>query len=150
MKRQIKKVGDLLLIPLPNEHFSVGLVLKEKTISILDFYENRIPSGEEILYLQEIFHLVIYDNELNSVRWIRIDLGLNNHDYDLSEPYFIHRDTIFRDKFQIYRNGEGFILNPFDSLPDLEPLLVWNIEGVEKRIIDYFEGRPNKTLEHYK
>lgn len=57
------------------------------------------------------------------------------------------QDVLNPEKFELYDPNNGEIIPATkEQIQGLECAAVWEAEHVESRIIDYYEGRPNKWV----
>jgi hypothetical protein len=148
VKRQKRKVGDVLCINLEDGSHAYARVLDEATFAVYDLRTMREPSVEEIIACPILFRVAVMDWAVTKRRWVII--GQEPLDGTLVHlpPKFI-QDTINKSQFSIYENGSIRPASRAECI-GLECAAIWDPSHVEDRILDHYAGRPNKWLESLK
>ncbi|MFD2162265.1 immunity 26/phosphotriesterase HocA family protein [Paradesertivirga mongoliensis] len=150
MARQQRTVGAFLKINLPNGKFGYARILKEASYAIYDLTTYEVVDVNEIAKHNVLFFVAVYDDVVTSGRWEKIGKRpLEEQFFGL--PMKFIQDAQNPDKFSLYDPNSGDITaaNKEDCL-GLERAAVWEAEHVEERIVDHYEGRPNRWVEEMK
>jgi Immunity protein 26 len=147
----IRKEGAFFEIKLPNGKFSYGRILPKATYAFYDIYsENKISDINEIDGKKVLFRVAVHNDAISKNRWkILGTLPLVKELMIL--PLKFIQDELEPSQFEIYEPNTGKI-SPATKVEviGLERAAVWDPEYVEDRIIDHFEGRPNRWFESLK
>jgi hypothetical protein len=146
MRRPKYKPGTFLRIRLADGTFAYGRQLQEPYTAFYN-YRTQEPSmdldtieKQPVLFIQSV-------RVLDPKRWER--LGVRDLEGEVAEPVVRFHQEIgnFR-KCTIYDSvGNERAATPEECI-GLERAAVWEVHGIEKRLLDTFEGRPNETEQH--
>lgn len=148
IKKQRRKVGDILKIDLRDGTFSYGHVSVDPCIV---FYGGRFAKDlelSEIIKLPEIFNLSVSNYAIKNGIWPVVGFSEIPKEKQ-KKPYRFKQDAI-TGKLSIYH--PDFIDTNYErpaalaECEGLECAAVWDVNHVVDRLIDYFEGRPNKWV----
>lgn len=145
------KEGAFFEIALPNSKYSYGRILGKASYAFYNIYsESRIIDINLIRNSKVIFIVAVYNHAITKNRWKTIGITELEEDIKRLPLKFIQDDSELS-QFEIYDPNTGD-MRPAKKLEciGLERAAVWEPEHVEDRIIDYFEGRPNKWFESLK
>ncbi len=145
------KEGAFFEIALTNGKFSYGRILGKANYAFYNIYsDSRITNIDLIRNNKVIFNVGVYNDAITKNRWKTI--GLTELEQGLKKiPLEFIQDDFELNQFEIYDPNTGD-MRPAKKAEciGLERAAVWEPEHVEERIIDYFEGRPNKWFESLK
>lgn len=101
----------------------------------------NVIQNSKILFISAVYNHVITNN-----KWQIIGVKPLESSLSILPLQFI-QDPIKPDQFSIYNPNSGSIYdaNKSDCI-GLERAAVWQPENVEARLIDYFEGRSNSSV----
>lgn len=145
------KEGAFIEIALTNGKFSYGRILGKASYAFYNIYsESKIIDIDFIKGNKVLFIVGVYDHAITKNRWKII--GISELEGGLNKiPFKFIQDDFEPTQLEIYNPNTGAI-SPAkkEQCIGLERAAVWEPEHVEERIIDYFEGRPNKWVESLK
>ncbi|MGJ8678304.1 MAG: Imm26 family immunity protein [Akkermansiaceae bacterium] len=145
-KRVKRKEGQILLIKLPDERYTLGLVLKQ-SIAFFDYICDQEPANDlDIESLEITFVIWVEDRAVTSNRWEVIssmDVPL-----PLREPIIYFKKDSISGKLTLYNEAtcEEFDATKEDC-ENFECAAVWSPEHVEDRLHSHFYGLPNMWVE---
>lgn len=148
MKNKIYKTGTFLRIPLSDGTFAYGRQLEEPFTA---FYNHRTRDPSDDLDTIEkkpvLFRQVV--RVRGSDKWNAI--GIRKLEGEVTEPVIaFHQEIGDYRKCTIFDNlGNERSATPEECI-GLEKEAVWDAHHIEERLLDTFEGRPNKAVEHLK
>ncbi|MGN6180428.1 MAG: immunity 26/phosphotriesterase HocA family protein [Mucilaginibacter sp.] len=147
----IRKEGAFFEIALSNGKFSYGRILPKASYAFYNVYsDQRITDIKEIQEKEILFINSVYKFAITKGRWKQIGLLELESKLKILPLEFI-QDPIDPQSFRIYNPNTGEMTQTTkEKCVDLERAAVWEPEHVEDRIIDHFEGRPNKWVEQLK
>ncbi|SEN74205.1 Immunity protein 26 [bacterium A37T11] len=147
----IKTDGKFFEISLPNGKFAYGRILRNSACAFYNIYsEHRITDIYLISKAEVIFIVTVHKSAFGKNKWKKI--GYLDLDRNLSVlPLEFIEDGLIPGNFEIYNPNNGEITpTTKDKCIGLERAAVWEPGHIEDRLIDYFEGRPNKWVEQLK
>lgn len=147
----IRKDGAFIEITLPNGKFSYGRILPKANYGIYDVYsDNQITDVDKLRAKRILFIVAVYKHAITKNRWKTIGF-LPLESILMNLPLKFIQDDFDYNHFEIYDSNTG-VMRPAKKIDciGLERAAVWEPEHVESRIIDHFEGRPNKWVESLK
>lgn len=148
VKRQRRRLGDFLKIPLEGGKHAYARVLAEPLVAFYDVQTDRDLDPREICALPVLFRVWVMNNATTSGRWKRVG-NLPLEPALLEEPFFFKQDALRPDEFSLYRSGKEVPATK-EQCRGLERAAVWGFEHVEDRLRDHFAGRPNKWVNNVK
>lgn len=146
MKNKIYKPGTFLRIPLRDGTFTYGRQLEEPYTAFYN-YRTQEPSTDldaiekkPVLFRQAV-------RVLGSDNWEAI--GIRKLEGEVTEPVVrFHQEIGDYRKCTIFDNlGNERAATPEECI-GLERSSVWDAHHIEERLLDTFEGRPNKEELH--
>jgi hypothetical protein len=145
MKRQRRRVGDVLRIDLGAGFHTYARVLPDASFAFYDCRVVREASLPEILASQILFQIAVMNHAVTTGRWAMIGHEPLSGAMLLLPPKFI-QDPIDKAIFSIYENG---VIRPAtrEQCLGLERASVWEPEHVEDRLRDHYAGRMNHIVE---
>lgn len=145
------KEGAFIEIALSNGKFSYGRILGKACYAFYDIYsDSKITDLDFIKSSKVLFIISVYDYAITKNRWKIIGVSELNTVLQKIPLKFI-QDDFEPTQFEIYNPNTGAIIPAKkEQCIGLERSAVWDPEHVEERIMDYFEGRPNKWVESLK
>lgn len=147
----IRKEGAFIEIALPNGKYSYGRILGKASFGFYNIYsDERVTDLDKIKNSRILFINSVYKHAITKNRWKII--GASEIEPNLKNlPMEFIQDELDPNQFEIYdpNTGEMKPAKKADCV-GLERAAVWEPQHVEERIIDYFEGRPNKWFESLK
>lgn len=73
MKRQQRTVGAVIAIPLPNEHYAFGRILKNAAYAFYDFLsQDQRPEIHRIVHSRVLFIIAANDYRVHQGEWLKI------------------------------------------------------------------------------
>ncbi|OKS89027.1 immunity 26/phosphotriesterase HocA family protein [Mucilaginibacter polytrichastri] len=147
----IRKEGAFFEIKLPNGKYSYGRILPKANFSFYNIYsEKPIIDINEIQKQSVLFINAVYKAAITKDRWTKI--GVAELELSLQTmPLKFIEDQLAPGNYSLYNPNTGVITEVTkDKCVGLERSAVWEPEHIEERIIDHFEGRPNKWVEQLK
>lgn len=147
--RARRRVGDVVRIPLHEEHMSgYGRVLEDPLFAFYDIRSHETPTIKEILGRPILFRIWVSRYALAEDRWevvghASLERALRD------EPRFAKVDPITGET-TIYWGNNHEIPATRTECKGLERAAVWEPEQVEERLRDHFYGRPNSWVEKFK
>ncbi|MCR8561398.1 immunity 26/phosphotriesterase HocA family protein [Mucilaginibacter sp. BJC16-A38] len=143
----IRKVGAFFEIILSNGKYAYGRILEKANYAFYDIYSNtRISDIKEIQNKDILFIAAVYKYAITKDRWRKIgQLDLESKLRVL--PLKFIEDQLYPGTFSLYDPNTG-VISPTtkDKCLGLERAAVWEPTHIEDRIIDYYEGKPNKWV----
>jgi hypothetical protein len=147
-KRKIRRtVGDIVAIPIDEDHVAFGLVLEEPLLALFDFKceVGEVPTVEDIVRRPVAFRIWVMNHPIVDGSWRivgRVAVPENLAD----APWFFKQDPI-SGRVTITKTGAEEVSPAPNQAEALEPAAVWEPEHVIDRLRDHFNGRPNKWVE---
>ena len=145
------KEGAFIEIPLRNGMFSYGRILGKAAYAFYDIYsDSKVVDITSLQSKKVLFIVGVYNHGITKNRWKTI--GVLELEQGVKKiPLAFIQDSIEPNKFKLYDPNTGEIKPATKSqCIGLECAAVWEPEHVEDRIVDYYEGRPNKWFESLK
>ncbi|MDP9078302.1 MAG: immunity 26/phosphotriesterase HocA family protein [Bacteroidota bacterium] len=143
----VRKVGAFFEIILSNKKYAYGRILEKANYAFYDIHSNiRITEIKEIQNKDILFIVAVYKYAITKERWKKIgQLDLESKLRVL--PLKFIEDQLSPGNFKLYDPNTGVAsLTTKDKCVGLERAAVWEPTHIEDRIIDYYEGRPNKWV----
>ena len=144
LKRQQRKVGSIVKIPLEGGYHTYGRVLK----SGVAFYDARTKEelkAEEIINRKILFRTGIYDSVITQGYWLKIGKPIPL-EAELLKPQIWYTEDLLADRVIIYKDGKQ-IPATRDEVRNIESATIWDYASLEERLNDYYAGRKNKDVE---
>ena len=147
MKKKIRrKVGDVVSIPLGDDHYTFGRVLKGRLMAFYDYSSIEEPTIAEIISKPVMFRVWVTDEPIVNGRWPVIG-NVPLEDWLTEKVWFYKQDAI----------SKLLTLYPSDSIGEeipatleqcrgLENAALWRIMHIESRLQDHFAGQDNKWV----
>ena len=146
MKRQKRRDGDIVCIPLSGGRKAYALILRLGDI-FFDFAasEDDLPTVQDIIKKPVLFQIGVMDYAVTKGIWKVIG-------HVEPPPALLKPPTYF---IQSSMNGALFVTTDgsdrrpatFEECLPLERCAAWDPEHVVSRLEDHFAGRPNKIVE---
>jgi hypothetical protein len=144
-----QKPGQVLRIPLGDGTYGYCQMVDKVRHAFFDFSDNGEKSDiEKILSSKMIFKCTVDSYVINKGYWEIIgSFPIKEHltIYEKSFSYNHHSN-----RYQIFKQGTGFIPASWEEIKDLEPFASWGHTHIEQRLRDHFAGRPNYHVEGFK
>ena len=147
MKKQRRRVGDIVKITLESGSFCFGRVLQEPLMAFYDLNVPMIPDIDSIISARIIFKVWVMRRAITSGRWQII----GNREVDAETacvPVFFKQDAVSK-TFSKYFDDKEIPATGKECL-GLERAAVWDPEHIEDRLRDHFAGRSNVWVESLK
>jgi hypothetical protein len=147
----IRKEGAFIEINLPNGKYSYGRILAKASFAFYNIYsDEKVTDLDRIGKSNVLFINAVYKYAITKSRWKIIGVSEIKSELQILPMEFI-QDILNPTHFEIYNPNTGEIkpAKRADCI-GLEKAAVWEPEHIEDRIIDYFEGRPNRWVESLK
>jgi hypothetical protein len=145
-KRQKRRIGDLLAIPLPMGGYAFGHVLTEPLIAFYDSRRESIPSDPaEVTREPVAFKLWVMNHAITDGTWPVVGSASPSPEL-LTLPKFFKQDPITK-RLSVTTDGEDETLASLEECASLERAAVWEPTHVVDRLVDHFSGQPNKWAE---
>lgn len=150
MKRQTYQEGAIVKIPYDAEHHTYGRLLFNPYIAVYDCRTNSDEfSMEEIVSKETIFTVAVHIDAVKRGRWLKIGhIPLKPNELEIPERYI--QDIGNSERFRIINFMGEIRESSREECKNLERAAVWAPEHIENRILDHYEGRPNKWVESLK
>lgn len=146
MKRQKRRVGDIVCIPLNGGHKAYALIMPLADV-FFDFFTvgDDMPSVEEIVRKPVLFQIGVMNYAVTKGIWKVI--GHVEPPPALLEPprFFIQNE--FTGALFTTTDGSDRTPATFEECAQLECCAVWDPEHVVSRLEDHFAGRSNRWVE---
>ena len=139
-------VGDIVRIPLNDGTFGYGHVLDEPLVAFLKHRDSgEVRNFHELVERPVAFRIWVSNKPFKDRRWPVV--GHVEPDAETLRPVpFFKQDAVSR-KLAITYNGADELPATADDCRGMERAAVWEPEHVAERLLDYFEGRPNRWVE---
>lgn len=147
-KKQKWRAGDVVKIPLGEDQYAFGRVLRKPLMGFYDLLVSELPSVEVIVAKPILFRVWVMNYAVTDGDWPII--GHMPLTPELEEtPIFFKQDHI-TGKFSIYLgNGQERPVTR-KEVEGLERAAVWEPEHIVDRLRDHFAGRSNVWVESLK
>lgn len=151
-KRQNIKEGAIVKIPLSEKRLIFGRLLPGR-IGIYDFIikqDELLPAIDDIIKHNIFLYSMVYDSVIKNGIFEIIGFKELTEDEIKRIPPKFHQDL------QNYRNCTIYWFNGGEkkATPEecigLEPSIIWEAEGLIKRIEDHYLGKKNFNVEYHK
>lgn len=146
-KRQRRRVGDVVAIPLRGGRVGFGIVLREPLVAFFDLMakEDQLPDIETIVRSPVLFKLWVMNHAITRGEWPII--GHVDPTPELAEsPKFFVQDAL-DGSLTVKTTGGQETPATREEVSGLERAAVWEPQHVVDRSNDHFAGRPNKWAE---
>jgi len=146
MKKKLRKIGDVVKIPLDDEFHGYARVLRSGLFAFYKLKTRKEIPLTEVLKEPVLFKVCVMEYAISDGRWEV--LGNYPLEDPLKEhPLFFKQDPISK-KIYLYNDltGEEILATKEDCV-GLERASVWDPEHVEERLRDFFDGRLNRWVE---
>jgi hypothetical protein len=145
---KLYKPGTFLRLPLPDGRFAYGRTLEPPFDAFYDYTTEDPDSDLDRIGSKAILFKVAVRHDRRSA-WVTI--GRRPLDERLLQPavYFSQALGDFRRCTIFDTAGNSRSAEPHECV-GLEQSTVWEPQGIERRLLDAFMGRPNITLERLK
>lgn len=151
-KRQRIKNGDILKIVLSEKRLIFGRLLPGR-IGIYDFIakeDKSLPALKDIINHDIFLYTMIYDHVIkNGIFEIIGFTELTQEEINKMPPKFHQSLDNYKNCTIHWFDGRERKATP-DECIGLEPSLIWEAEGLIKRIEDYYAGKKNFSVEFHK
>ena len=146
-KKKKRIVGDFLKIPLGDGTLSYGRVLEDPLCCFYNYKSKIVPEltfiqGQPLAFKVWVMNYAITDGDWEVIGNLPLEDELKE------APKFFKQDPINR-KLSIYHMGTDKPAT-IDECEGLECAAVWNPEHVVDRLVDMFDGKPNKWVDSMK
>lgn len=144
MARKNWKPGNFFAVPLSEDDFGFGRVIRFPIVAIYDARHPAVLSPEELSGMPVLWKLLVYRYTLSAARWPVI--GHRELEPDLAEQVLFFKQDFFTQKTEIYHEDGTETPASIEECLGLERAAVWDAEPVEQRIRDHFAGIPNQSV----
>ncbi len=147
MKKQRRKVGDIISIPLTDGHFAFGIVLDSPLFGFFD-YEPSVQEAAPIDLIVSrplLFRIDVQRYAIVNGIW-KVIGHITPPASFLEPPTFFIQDEYTGALFTTMDGGTK-IPATYEECEQLECCAAWDPEHVVSRLEDHFAGRPNKWVE---
>lgn len=144
MAFQRRVIGSVHLVALSDGSSVHAVALPEADFAFLDTRFAELDKLSSVLAYPMLFRVAVHKSAWNTDRWKRlgkVDLPSSMMD---PQPTFI-QDSLDPRKLEIYLRGEIRPASEAECV-GLERCAVWGPEHVEDRLLDHYQGKPNKWL----
>lgn len=145
-RKILRRVGDIVAIPLRDGTFGFGRVLHEPLVAFYDLQKREMPALDEIVSSSVAFIVFVMNYPITRGDWP----VLGNFPLSpelVNQPLFFKKDPI-TNRLSIYKESTGEEMPASqDDCKGLECAAVWEQNHIVDRLIDHFAGRPNKWVE---
>ncbi len=140
------RVGDVVQVPLSGGTCGYGYVLVEPLIAFLDHRDGgQTEDFHDVVQKPLLFKIWVSNRPMRDGSWPVV--GHVDPTTEALKPVpFFKQDAISRKLSITYDGGKEVPATP-DDCRGLERAAVWEPEHVVDRLLDHFEGRPNKWVE---
>lgn len=143
-RRQRRRVGDVVVVPLSDDRLGFAWVLDEPLMAFFDLIAREEPTVEEIVRRPVLFRIWVMNYAVTRGIWPV--LGHAELSTELREsPWFFKQDPI-NQRLSITRSGGEETPADLATCQRLECAAVWDPEHVASRLEDHFAGRPNRIV----
>ena len=147
MKKQRRKVGDIISIPLTDGRFAYGIVLEEPLFGFFDVEPSKeeAPPLERIITSPLLFRIDVQRYSITKGIW-KVIGHIKPPAKFLEPPKFFIQSSMNGALF-ITTTGEDRVPATYEECAQLECCAAWDPEHVVTRLEDHFAGRPSKVVE---
>ncbi len=143
-----KNIGKIYKIPTASGIYCYAKLVNSIVFKFYKLYTEENITIEDIIKSETIFYASVHKAVFSKSKWEPVLYETVNENE--SSPLFFKQDI--KDKnlcWIVDITGKETIAKP-EECAHLDVLAVWDYEGIEERLVDYFEGRINKFVEYYR
>lgn len=140
------KVGSIFELCIDDSFYCYAQLLPFDEMAFFDCrFDSPISDIQVLSTAQPIFITSVYSYIIHTKLWKRIGVLSVRDDFMKDIEYFIyHKDT---NSFEIYSSHTGQIRKScYEECKSLECCAVWDINHIEDRLRDHFNGVPCKWV----
>lgn len=140
------RVGDIVRVPLADGSYGYGHVLTEPLVAFVAHRDGgEAKNFHELIQKPAAFRIWVSNRPMKDGSWSIV--GHVEPDAAALRPVpFFKQDALSRRVSITYDGGIEFPATA-DECRGLERAAVWEPEHAAERLMDYFEGRPNRWVE---
>lgn len=139
--------GHFFSIALKDGRYAFGRILKNPLCAFYARVSDRVLDVENIAHSPVAFKVMAMDSAFKQPNW-RI-IGFRALEPELRERVWFFKQDPISHTVCLYSEGEERPASE-EQCKNLERAAVWSAEHIEDRLIDYFNGVPNKWYESMK
>lgn len=148
MKKQRRRVGDVVQIDLGKGYHSYGRILEEPLMAFYNIRTKEHLALESIVNKPIAFMVWVMNYAVTDGDWAVIgNMPIDNKEHP--RPRFYKKDSTNK-KLTITTTGDDETPATKDDCRNLECAAVWEPEHIVDRLNDMFAGRPNIWVESMK
>ncbi len=146
MKRQRRRDGDVICIPLSDDRKAYAMILRAGDI-FFDYFTrgDDLPPIKDIIRHPVLFQIGVVDYAVTKGIWKVIGHVEPPPELLVPPKYFIQ--SSMTGALFITTDGSDRQPATLEECKDLERCAAWDPEHVVSRLEDHFAGRPNKIVE---
>lgn len=141
------RVGDIVKVPLADGTYGYAWVREEPLVSFFRHRDDGVGANvDAVLKSGTLFSIWVGNDPLANGAWIVVghaDLGVAGSEV---RPAFFKQDAI-SGELTITHDGAAEIPATAEDCATLERAAVWRADHVQERLLDHFQGRPNRWVE---
>lgn len=141
------KEGDILAIPLGNGTYGFCQVAFGEDYAYFDLQRDKFLPVEEIISHPIAFRVPMMGDSAKDGEWISLGNAPLNGPLSKVSDYW--SQPVGSNQLRIWR-GNTFIAATADDVKGLEKMAGWYEHHIVQRLLDYFAGRANDTVEYLK
>jgi len=144
-KRQQRRAGDLVVVPLSNGRFGFGYVLDEPLIAFFDYLSgDDQPAVEPLVKRPIAFQIWVMSYAITRGLWPVVGHVQPKGSF-LKKPWFFLQDALTGELTKTQGGGRE-VRATKKSCMALERAAVWDPEHVVERLEAHFDGRESRSV----
>lgn len=144
-----QKPGQILRIPLGDGTFGYCQMVDKVRHVFFDHQDSGKNTDIDMVVSSKIlFKCTVDSYVINKGYWEIIGNYPIRKDLTSYEPSFNYNSL--KNRYQIFKDGIGFVPAAWEEIKDLEVFASWGHTHIEQRLRDHFAGRPNYDVESFR
>ena|ERR1700743_1376357 len=141
--RQKETIGAIIRVPIDEKYHTYGRIINSLVYAFYDMKTNSEITDLDLIEKSNIlFKLIVHKSAVTQGYWKII--GVRELPQNLKEPVpFFKQEIGNLNDCSIVIDGNSKKVSPKDCI-GLERLAVWGYPNVEQRLLDHYNGVPNK------
>lgn len=142
--RRRRRVGDVVRVPLGDGTFGFGQVLREPLVAFFALRSGGEVRIDDVVSAEVLFSIWVMNSAVRKdwdvIGHCEVSPAIEQH------PTFFKKDP-FNGRYSLTLGGGTEVPAQLGDVQGLERAAVWSSNHVESRLLDHFEGRPNRWVE---